>query len=126
MARWNLTCLIFYYSNLLFTFLSVDVENLTPFSSLYTLGCASGCTWLLQGVKISISTDRNVNNLYSLVEHVRLIMIYIMANEKDRLKLSLRQSQHRHSLSLSFIVRPNKDNCFSLIQYLTGTGCLSP
>jgi hypothetical protein len=24
---------------------------------------ASGCTWLLQGVNISISTDRNVNNL---------------------------------------------------------------
>jgi len=23
---------------------------------------AIGCTWLLQGVKISISTDRNVNN----------------------------------------------------------------
>jgi hypothetical protein len=42
----------------LFTFLSVDMEILTPFSSLYTL-------WryrLLKGVKISISTDRNVNN----------------------------------------------------------------
>jgi hypothetical protein len=39
-------------------FLSVDMEILTPF------GCASGCTWLLQGVKISISMDRNINNLY--------------------------------------------------------------
>ena len=26
--------------------------------------CASWCTWLLQGVKISISTDRNVDNVF--------------------------------------------------------------
>ena len=45
--------------NSLFAFLSVDMEILTLFS------CASRCTWPLQGVRISISTDRNVHNLYS-------------------------------------------------------------
>jgi hypothetical protein len=35
-------------------FLSVDMEILTQ--------CASECTWLIQGVKISISMDRNINN----------------------------------------------------------------
>jgi hypothetical protein len=46
---------ILYLSNI--RKLSVDMEILTLFR------CTSGCTWLLQGVKISISTDRNVNNL---------------------------------------------------------------
>ena len=32
----------------------------------YYWGWASWCTWLLQGVKISISTDRNVSKLYYL------------------------------------------------------------
>ena len=39
-------------------FLSIDMEILTPFSSLYTVRLH------LRGVKFSISTDRNVNNLY--------------------------------------------------------------
>jgi hypothetical protein len=47
------------------------MEILTPF------GCTSGCTWLLLGVKISISTDRNVNN-YDFHCGIKSLMTFIM------------------------------------------------
>jgi hypothetical protein len=37
--------------------------GMLPSVSCTPFDCASGCTLLLQGVKISISMDRNVNNL---------------------------------------------------------------
>jgi hypothetical protein len=57
-----------------FAFLSVDMEILTPFNSLYIFRL---CLRLYSGVKISISTDRNVNK-YRLIHghfHIGLVII---------------------------------------------------
>jgi hypothetical protein len=56
---WKCPCINLY----LFTFLSVDMEILTP---EYSLRHSRNMYRLLKGVKISISTDRNANFLSNL------------------------------------------------------------
>jgi hypothetical protein len=48
------------------------VETLTHLVAYTPSGCASGCTWLLQSVKICISTDMNVHNLYYYMYNINL------------------------------------------------------
>ena len=52
------------------------MEILKPSVACTPFGCASWCTWLLQGVKISISTFLSVDNLYYYRHHYCFVGLF--------------------------------------------------